>query len=188
MVERPPLYATWATSTAYLLAMMTGGTMMKTFSSSWCQILVRQPTTFLPWPYCCQPSCCHRHCHPCQGRWRQGQVDVAIKDLWPFLLGMTMMATNKNIDNDDVMTQIQATARPPSLSPPKPDARGAIVTTLIAMTTTMHAAVAAQIKGETTRALKIIGGTMRGTGNRHHNTTPHDNQQTEGTTRGGAAS
>jgi hypothetical protein len=77
---------------------------------------------------------------------------------------MTMMALKKNINDDSIMTWIQATARPPSLSPPTPDARGAIVTTRIATTTTMHAAAAAQIMGETTRVLKIIGGTTRGTG------------------------
>ncbi len=74
------------------------------------------------------------------------------------------MASNKNVDDDDVMTRIQAMARPPSPSPPMPDARGAIITTWIATMTTKHAAVAAQIKGETTKALKIVGETMRGTG------------------------
>ncbi len=77
---------------------------------------------------------------------------------------MTMMASNKNVDNDDVMTWIQATARLPSPSPLTPDKRGAIVTTRIATTTTMHAAAVAQIMGETTRALKIVGETRRGTG------------------------
>jgi hypothetical protein len=77
---------------------------------------------------------------------------------------MMTMASNKNIDNDNVMTWIQATARPPSPSPPVPDTRGAIVTTWIATTTTMHAAAVAQIMGETTRALQIVGGTTRGTG------------------------
>jgi hypothetical protein len=77
---------------------------------------------------------------------------------------MTTTASNKNVDKDDIMTWIQATARLPSPSPPTPDARGAIVTTWIATTTTMHAATAAQIVGETTRALKIVGGTTRGTG------------------------
>jgi hypothetical protein len=75
-----------------------------------------------------------------------------------------MMALNKNVDDEDVMTQIQATARLPSPSPPTLDARGAIVMTWIATTTTMHAAAATQIVGETTRALKIVGGTTRGTG------------------------
>ncbi len=81
--------------------------------------------------------------------------------------------SNKNIDNDNVMTWIQATARLPSPSPPMPDARGTIVTTQIATATTMHAAAAAQIKGEITRALKIIGGTTRGIGImiQHHVTT-----------------
>jgi hypothetical protein len=75
------------------------------------------------------------------------------------------MVLNKNVDDDDnIMTWIQATARLPSPSPPTPDARGAIVTTRIATTTTMHTAAAAQIKGETKRALKIVGGTTRGTG------------------------
>jgi hypothetical protein len=67
---------------------------------------------------------------------------------------MTMIASKKNVDNDNVMTWIQVTARLPSPSPPMQDARGAIVATRIAMTTTMmHAAAAEQIKGETTRAL-----------------------------------
>jgi hypothetical protein len=84
---------------------------------------------------------------------------------WGFVavLGMRMMASNKNVDNNDVMTRIQATARLLSLSCPTPEARGAIITTWIAMTRTMHAAAAARIKGETTRALKIVGGTTRGT-------------------------
>jgi hypothetical protein len=77
---------------------------------------------------------------------------------------MTMMVSNKNIDDNNVMTWIQAMARPPSLSPPTLDTRGAIVTTRVATTTTMHAAAPAQIVGETTRALKIAGGTTRGTG------------------------
>ncbi len=83
------------------------------------------------------------------------------------------MAWNENVTNDDVMTWIQAMARPLSLSPPMPDPRGAIVTTRIAMTTTVHVAAAAQIKGETTRALKIVGGTTRGTGitTQRHGTT-----------------
>jgi hypothetical protein len=75
-----------------------------------------------------------------------------------------MMVLNKNVNNDDVMTRIQAMARPPSLSPPTPDTRGTIVTTWIATMTMMHAAAAAQIVRETTRALKIVGGTTRGTG------------------------
>ncbi len=87
-----------------------------------------------------------------------------IEDLWLFLSQMTMMASNKNVYNDDVMTQIKATARPPSPSPPTPNARGAIVMTWIARTTTIHTIAAAQIVGETTRALKIIGETTRGTG------------------------
>ena len=62
------------------------------------------------------------------------------------------------------MTWIQVMARPPTLSFPMPDARGAIVTTRIVMTTAIHAAAAAQILGETTRALKIVRGTLRGTG------------------------
>ena len=74
------------------------------------------------------------------------------------------MALNKKVEDEDIMTRIQAMARPPSPSPPTPDARGAIVTTRIATTTTMHAAAAARIKGETTRAFKIVGGTTRGTG------------------------
>jgi hypothetical protein len=77
---------------------------------------------------------------------------------------MTMMASNKNIDDDDVMTQIQAMVRLLSPSPPMPDTRVAIITTWIATMPTMHAAAAAQIVGETTRALKILGGTTRGTG------------------------
>jgi hypothetical protein len=79
---------------------------------------------------------------------------------------MSMMVSNKNVDNNDVMTRIQALAR-------TPNARGAIVTTWIVTTTTMHAAAAAQIVGETTRALKIVGGTTRGTGitTRRHATT-----------------
>ncbi len=79
---------------------------------------------------------------------------------------MSMMVSNKNVDNNEVMTWIQALAR-------TPNARGAIVTTWIATTTTMHAAAAAQIVGETTRALKIVGGTTRGTGitMRRHATT-----------------
>jgi hypothetical protein len=89
---------------------------------------------------------------------------MAIEDLWPFLSGMMTMTSNKNIINNAVMTRIQATVRPPSLSPPTPDTRGTIVTTRIATMTTMHAAVAVQIKEETTRALKIVGGTTRGTG------------------------
>ncbi len=75
-----------------------------------------------------------------------------------------MMVSNKNIDGNNMITWIKATARPPSPSPPTPDARGTIVTTQIVMTTTMHPAVAAQILAETTRALKIVGGTTRGTG------------------------
>ncbi len=77
---------------------------------------------------------------------------------------MTMMASNENINNDNVMTWIQATTRLPSPSPPMQDTRGAIVTTQIAMTAMMHAAAVAQIVGETTRALKVVGGTARGTG------------------------
>jgi hypothetical protein len=146
----------------YLPAMMTGGTTMRTFLSSRHRILARRPTTFLPWPYCHRPSRCRR-CHH-QGRRQRWQVDAAIKDLWPFPSGMMTMALNKNVDNEGVMTLIQATARPPSPSPPTPDARGTIVTTRIVTTTTMHAAVAAQIKGETTSASKIVGGTTRGTG------------------------
>jgi hypothetical protein len=69
----------------------------------------------------------------------------------------------QKVDNDDFMTWFQATARPPSPSPPTPDAKVAIVTTQIVTMTTMHPAAAAQIKGETTRALKIGGGTTRGT-------------------------
>jgi hypothetical protein len=68
---------------------------------------------------------------------------MAIKDLWLFPLQMMTMALNKNVNNDNVITWIQATARPPSPSPPMPDARGAIVTTWIAMATIMHAATAA---------------------------------------------
>jgi hypothetical protein len=56
---------------------------------------------------------------------------------------MTMMASNENVNNNDVMTRIQATARLPSPSPPMPDARGAIVMTWIATTTTMQAAAVA---------------------------------------------
>jgi hypothetical protein len=137
--------------------------MPRTFPSSRHWILARRPTTFLLWPYCCRPSrhCCHCRC---QGwRWRR-QVNAAIKDLWPFPLQMTKMALNDNINDDNVKTWIQAMARLPSPSPPMPDARGAIVTTRIAMTTTMHAAVVAQIVGETTRALKIVRGTTRATG------------------------
>ncbi len=147
---------------AYLPAMMMGGTTTRTFPSSQHQILARRPTTFLPWPYRCRPS---RHCHyrRQERRWRR-QVDEAIEDLWPFPLGMTMMASNKKVDNDDIMTRIQATARPPSLSLPTLDTRGAFVTTWIATMTTIHAAAAAQIKGETTRASKIVEGTTRGTG------------------------
>ncbi len=74
------------------------------------------------------------------------------------------MVSNEIVNDDDVMTRIQATARPPSPSPPTPDARGAIVTTWIATTTTMHATAAARIVGETTRALKIVRGTTRGAG------------------------
>jgi hypothetical protein len=77
---------------------------------------------------------------------------------------MTMMALNKNADNKDIMTRIQAMARLPTPSPPMPDARGAIVTTWIVTARTMHTAVAARIMGEATRALKIVGGTTRGTG------------------------
>jgi hypothetical protein len=77
---------------------------------------------------------------------------------------MTMMGLNKNVVNDNIMTWIQATARPPSPSPPTPDARGTILTTRIGTTTTMHAAAAAQTMGEITRVLKIVGGTTRGTG------------------------
>jgi hypothetical protein len=139
-----------------------GGTTMRTFPSSQRWILARRPTTFLPWPYRCRPSCCPCCC--CQGRLWRWQLDAAIKDLWPFPLQMTTMALNKNIDNNKVMTQIKATARLLSPSPPTPDARGAIITTWIATTTMMHAAAAVQIVGETTRALKIVRGTMRGTG------------------------
>jgi hypothetical protein len=56
---------------------------------------------------------------------------------------MTTMVLNKNVNDDDVMTPIQATARPPAPSPPMPDARGGIVTTQIATKTTIHAAAAA---------------------------------------------
>ncbi len=86
---------------------------------------------------------------------------------------MRKMVSNKNVNNKDVMTQIQATARLPSPSPPILDARGAIVMTRMATATTMHTAVVAQIKGETTRALKIVGGTTRGTGitTQRHGTT-----------------
>jgi hypothetical protein len=45
------------------------------------------------------------------------------------LLQIMTMALNKKVDNNDVMTRIQAMARLPSLSPPTPDSRGAIVTT-----------------------------------------------------------
>jgi hypothetical protein len=76
---------------------------------------------------------------------------------------MTTMALNKNVNDDNVMTRIQAAARPPS-SPSMSNARDAVITTWIATKTTMHAAAVAQIVGETTRALKIIGGTVRGTG------------------------
>jgi hypothetical protein len=94
---------------------------------------------------------------------------------------MTTMASNKNINNDDVMIWIQAMARPPSPSPPTPDKRDAIVTTQIATTTTMHTAAVAQIMGETTRALKIVGGTTRGTGitTQHHTTTNKRRAQQE---------
>ncbi len=74
-----------------------------------------------------------------------------------------MMVSNKDIDDDNVMTCIQITARTPSPSPPTPDARGTIVTTWIATTTTMHAVAAARIMVETTRVIKIAGGTTRGT-------------------------
>jgi hypothetical protein len=86
---------------------------------------------------------------------------------------MMMMASNKNVNDDDVMTWIQATARLPSPSPPTPDARGTIITIWIAMTTTIHTAAVAQIMGETTRATKIVGGTTKGTGimTRRHATT-----------------
>ncbi len=77
---------------------------------------------------------------------------------------MTTMVLNKNANNNNVMTQIQAIARLLSPSPPTPDTRGAIIMTWIAKTTTMHAAAAAQIMGETTRPLKFVGRTMRGTG------------------------
>jgi hypothetical protein len=87
-----------------------------------------------------------------------------IEDLWLFALKMMTMVSKKNVNNNNIMTQIQATARLPSLSPPTLDARGAIITTWIAMTTMMHAAAVAQIVGETTRALKIVGRTTRGTG------------------------
>jgi hypothetical protein len=87
------------------------------------------------------------------------QVNAAIEDLWLFLLQMMTTVSNKNVKDNNVMTQIQATARLSSPSPPLLDARGAIVTIWIAMMTTMHAAVAVQIVGETTRALKIVGGT-----------------------------
>ncbi len=56
-----------------------------------------------------------------------------------------MLVSNENVDDEDVMTWIQLTARPLSPSPPTPDTRGAIVTTWIMMMTMMHAAVAAQI-------------------------------------------
>ncbi len=146
----------------YLLAVMTGGTMTRTFLSARHWISARRLTTFLPWPYCCGPFCCCCHCR--QGWQRRWQVDMAIKDLWLFPLQMMTMALNKNVNNDNVITWIQATARPPSPSPPMPDARGAIVTTWIAMATIMHAATAAWIMGETTRVLKIIKGTMKVTG------------------------
>jgi hypothetical protein len=77
---------------------------------------------------------------------------------------MMAMASNENINNNNVMTWIQAMARLPSLSPPMPDARGAIITTWMMTTTTMHTAAVARIMGETTRALKIVGGMTRGTG------------------------
>jgi hypothetical protein len=77
---------------------------------------------------------------------------------------MMTMASNKNVNDDNVMTQIEATTKLPSPSFPMLDTRGAIVTTRIATTTMMHAVAAAQIVGETTRALKIIRGTTRGTG------------------------
>ncbi len=91
------------------------------------------------------------------------------------------MAMIENVDDDNVMIRIQATARPPSPSPPTPDARGAIVTTRIATTTTIHAAAAARIKGETTRALRIVGRTRRGTGitTRLHTTTNKRRTQQE---------
>ncbi len=69
---------------------------------------------------------------------------------------MTTMALNENVVDDDIMTWIQARARQPSPSLTTLDARGAIVTTRIAMTTKMHAAVAVRIVGETIRVLKII--------------------------------
>jgi hypothetical protein len=94
---------------------------------------------------------------------------------------MMMMALGKNVNDDNVMTRIQATARPPSPSPPTPEARGAIITTQIATTTTMHAAAAVQIMGETTRVLKIIGRTMRGTciTTQRHTTTNKQRAQQE---------
>jgi hypothetical protein len=136
---------------AYLPAMMTGGTTTRTFPSSWHWILVRRPTTFLLLPYHCPPSCCC--CHHCRGQQQRWQVDTEIKDLWPFPLQMTTMALNKNIDNGNVMTRIQVMVRLPSLSPPMLDARGIIIMTWIAMTTTIHTTGGAQIVGETTRVL-----------------------------------
>ncbi len=86
---------------------------------------------------------------------------------------MMLMASNKNINDDDIMTRIQATARLPSPFPHMPDARVAIVTTWIATTATMYTAAAVQIVAETMRVSKIIGGTRRGTGitMQHHVTT-----------------